>query len=143
MRSSEKAFLNLSLVLSGSRLEQWFLLSCHGAGITALWLSGLPVWLAVAATLGLGATMLMSWRLSSHPGLSQILYRQETWTLVGPKRQVWKGRLLPSTRAGRWVTLLHFRLDNGRFMAIPVWRDSLCHEDYRHLQVVLRWVVKV
>ncbi len=135
--------MNLHLGLKGSRLERRFILTCHGLGIVALWLSGLPIWLAMAASLGLGVTAGLSWHRSRYPRLAQILYRDQDWTLVGPKQQVWKGRLLPSTRVGRWLTVLHFRLNNGQFMAIPVWRDSLSCDDYRRLQVVLRWVARV
>ncbi len=97
----------------------------------------------MGAILGLGVTAVLSWRRSGRPRLAQILYRDASWTLVGPNQQVWKGGLLPSTRVGRWLTVLHFRLNDGRFMAIPVWRDSLGREDYRKLQVVLRWVVRI
>lgn len=134
--------MNLNLGPTASPLHQWFVLACHGLGLASLWLSVLPVWLSVSATLGLGASVILSWRYASCPRLAQILYREQNWTLVGPSQQVWKGSLLPSTRVGRWLTLLHFRLDNGRFLAVPVWRDSLDAEDYRRMQVVLRWCVR-
>ena len=135
--------MKLHLGLSGSRLEQWFVLSCHLLAIVSLGLSAMSFWLTFPAGVGLAVSAGVAWRRARLPRLAQILFREDGWTLVGPGQQVWKGKLLPSTRLGRWLTLLHFRLDNGRFLAIPVWCDSLAQDDYRRLQLVLRWVAQV
>lgn len=102
----------------------------------------MPSWGALLVSAGLSASAVLAWRSARRPPLAQIHYDGERWTLVGLKQQVWHGELLGSTWCSRWLTLLHFRLESHRFLAIPIWRDSLPDEDYRRLQVVLRWQVR-
>jgi len=86
---------------------------------------------------------LFSWRRSLHPKIRQLVFDGENWIIMTQHRQAKTGRLLPSTWISRWLTLLHFRLQNGRFMAVPVWRDSVSEEAYRQLRVCLRWQASV
>ncbi len=85
---------------------------------------------------------MLAWRQSRYPKINQIHSDGETWTLVTRYQQTKTGKLLPSTWTSRWLTLLHFRLQNGRFLAVPVWRDSVSDEEYRQLRVILRWQIK-
>jgi len=131
--------MTLHLVLGESRLQYRFVLVCHVLALGAVWISTLPVWAALAASLGLGIGVMLARRRAARPPLAQLLYRDGGWILVGPCQLVWRGELQSSTWLSRWLTLLHFRLEDGRFLAVPVWRDSLDGDGYRRLQVVLRW----
>ncbi len=85
---------------------------------------------------------MLAWRQSRYPKINRIHFDGETWTLVTRHQQTKTANLLPSTWTSRWLTLLHFRLQNGRFLAVPVWRDSVSDEEYRQLRVILRWQIK-
>jgi hypothetical protein len=123
--------------LRSSKVERYFLLFGHSLAFAAVWLSAVPLWGKGLMAGGL-AVSLWVWR----PKLGKLVYDGERWILVGPGEERRQAQLLPSTWRSRWLTLLHFRLQNRRFLAIPVWRDSLPEEDYRRLQGVLRWQVR-
>lgn len=123
----------------GSRFQRRFVLGCHGLALAALEQSGLPLSLAVPMGVAVVVSAMVAWRRGGRPKLVRFSYRDQRWELVGPDQRVRRGRLLPSTWLSRWLTLLHFRLENGRFLAVPIWCDSLDDRDYRQLQVVLRW----
>ncbi len=131
----------LSLSLTGSKLQRWFLAVGHGLALIAVGLSAMPTWGKLPACAALTVSSVRAWR-SARPPLAQILYDGERWTLVDLDQQVWHGELLGSTWCSRWLTLLHFRLQSRRFLAVPIWRDSLLQDDWRRLQGVLRWQVR-
>lgn len=124
--------------LKTSRIERYFLWFGHGLALVAVWLSGLPRWGKLLALAGLGASLWVPRRQQ----VAKIGYDGERWTLVGPGLAPVDAELLPSTWRSRLVTLLHFRLEDRRFLAVRVFRDSLPEDDYRRLQVVLRWHVQ-
>lgn len=132
----------LDLRLRGSTLAGSVLAAGHGLAGVALWLSAMPRLWALLGSVGLAASAAWAWWRAHQPPLARLCYDGERWTLIGVKQQVWHGELLGSTWCSRWLTLLHFRLQNRRFLAVPIWRDSLLDDDYRRLQVVLRWQVR-
>ncbi|GAB6067121.1 hypothetical protein JCM13664_04390 [Methylothermus subterraneus] len=120
-----------------SRIERYFLLLGHGLALLAVWLSALPGWGKLLASAGLGVSLWVPRRQK----VAKIGYDGERWTLSGPGLAPVHAELLPSTWRSRLLTLLHFRLPDRRFLAVRVFRDSLAEDDYRRLQVVLRWQV--
>lgn len=100
--------------------------------------SALPLWIKLLGTVGLAGSAFFSWRRGGCPKLTALRYDGELWMLIGPGH-AFKGELLPSTWCSRYLTLLHFRLESGRFVAVPVWRDSVSCDDWRRLQVVLHF----
>ncbi|HEB78513.1 MAG TPA: hypothetical protein ENI90_08305 [Methylothermaceae bacterium] len=139
MPDDPKKNLSFSWHPGDSRLQRRFLLGCHGLALAALALSALPLGLTVPLIMVLVVSAMSAWRRGGRARLSRLSYRDQHWELIGTDRQVRHGRLLNSTWLSRWLTLLHFRLENGRFLAVPVWCDSLDDRNYRQLQVVLRW----
>lgn len=131
----------LALRLRCSKLERLWLGAGHSLAALAVGLSAVPMW----TKLLLGAMLLASaytlWRRAGQPKYCAIDYDGERWRLIGTDTQ--HAELLASTWRTRWLTLLHFRLEDGRFVAVPVWRDSLSQDDWRRLQVVLRWQVRL
>lgn len=124
--------------LQSSKLERYFLLLGHSLALAAVWLSAIPLWGKCLISVGLAVSLC----ISRQPKLGKILYDGERWVLVGPRQERCQVQLLPSTWRSRWLTLLHFRSQNRRFLTIPIWRDSLSEDDYRRLQMVLRWQVR-
>lgn len=114
----------------------------HGLAGWSLWLVPWPLELVIAAAGLLLLSAVLSWRLADKPGVVQIHYDGQQWTLQDCRRQIRSGRLLKTTWISRWLVLLHFRMANGRFQAVPVWRDSVSEEQFRQLRVILRWQVK-
>jgi len=72
----------------------------------------------------------VGWRLQYHEG---------QWCLRDAGGNPVSTRLCPSTWMSPWLTVLHWRTDEGRFLALPLWRDALSAENYRRLQARLRW----
>jgi len=128
--------MRLEFELKRSRVERRFLLLGHLVALLALYLSAVPGWGKLLACVGLT----FSWCLPRRRKVKKLVYDSSGFTLVGEKPL--KAELLPSTWRSRFLSLLHFRLEDKSFLALPVWRDSLPEDDYRRLQVVLRWQIK-
>ncbi len=139
MPGDTRSSLSFRWLPRDSRLQRRFLLGCHGLALAALGGSGLSPPLAVFLGVAVSVSATMAWRRGGRPGLRRLSYHDRCWELVGPQRQVRRGRLLPSTWLSRWLILLHFRLEDGRFLTVPLWRDSLDAAAYRRLQRVVRW----
>lgn len=61
----------------------------------------------------------------------------QLWTLAGQEIPV---TLSPGSINLPWLILLHFRGEDGRFLAVPILPDSLAPHDFRRLTVRLRMV---
>ncbi len=139
MPDDTRASLSFQWLPGDSRLQRRFLLGCHGLALAALGQSGLPPLLTAFMGIAVSVSAAAVLRRGGRPKLRRLACHGRDWELVGPNRRVWRGRPLPSTWLSRWLILLHFRLEDGRFLAVPLWCDSLDAGAYRRLQVVLRW----
>ncbi len=122
--------------LRRSRLERRFLLLGHILALLALYLSAVPAWGKFLAGVGLALSVGLPRRLK----VKKLIYDGSGFILIGEKPL--KAEILPTTWRSQFLSLLHFRLEDKSFFALPVWCDSLPEDDYRRLQVVLRWQVK-
>jgi len=130
---------DLDLRLGSSRRQRVWLVTGHALALLAVGGSGVPAPWPVVLTLtalahGVGSCLnrdrFRGWR---------IRYRAGDWALDDAAGRQVASRLLPSTWLGPWLCLLHWRCDDGRFLALPVWCDSLPPADYRRLRARLRW----
>jgi len=84
--------------------------------------------------------MLIAWSAFRRRSVAwAVEFDGERWWLR-QKRRRWEAELLGSSFRSRYVVLLHFRLRHGgRFVAVPVWRDSVDGDDFHRLLVLLNW----
>lgn len=91
--------------------------------------------LLVAATVA--SAGLSFWYYIVRPPIRTIVCKAGgEWTLIFTDGTTCAGRLLGTTLATPWITLLHLRTDRGKRVVL-ICRDSLDHETYRLLIVSL------
>lgn len=127
--------LNPSLRLAG------FLLATHLGALIAIWLGDWPqAWSAVP------------WSLSVLILLHALRAVRRYWLFRDPDYPrafvvfAWDveyldgrtGRILPSTFVHPWLTVIHLRLEDKTTIHLPIVRDALDPDTFRHLRVRLR-----
>jgi len=126
----------------------------HGAGVAAVWVSGLSLTMHVALKLGLLGSLLWSlarlgWGLSRWRAVELRFFpavKDETWDriewLYADGRQE-AGRLVEGGVVLPALITLPFQPDGARswmpLRAIPLLPDSAAPDDLRQLRVRLRW----
>ncbi len=136
---------SMPIGLRPSHQLAFILIVAHAATAALLWMLGLPVWLAGAATLLLLVSAAHSVRhhaLRRGPhAITTLAFsdREAVRITVGDGRSC-RGQVLDSSMVGVRMTILNIALDGRRRRAhVILLADSLDADDFRRLRVWLRW----
>lgn len=112
-------------------------MSAHALALLALWLAALtPAW-QIAATVALTASAIhYSRRLQN--GITALEADAGGYRLLN--RGAWLDAQMRHALVTATLTVVEFRLANGRRLPLVLLPDSLSADDYRRLRVWLRWV---
>lgn len=130
-------FLPLELTLRPSRVYMAVLALGHGLALLGIWLAALPVWIQVAMTAAMLASVLWSWRESAGGprGLrvsqsGQIELLDGEWRFARIKGQP---VVLP------WFISLTVEPEAGKSRRLALCPDSTEPDLFRKLRVWLKW----
>lgn len=125
----------LALQLEVSRRLRWFLVGINLLGALALLSLPWPLPWRLALCLIPVTSLLYGfnrWLLAY-----RLLWREHDWLIESPR---FSGRawLQGDTLVTPWLTLLSFRLENGRRLSVPVLPDAVHRDAFRRLRVRLK-----
>jgi len=117
----------------------WALGLAHSLAFIAAIMNPLSWWVKVLLAAVIFTSLCFNFRhFVSQPAVRLILRRPDgEWLLTLKDGSSLHGKLQGSTLVTVWFTLLHLRTDAG-LQAVLLCRDSLDHESYRLLRVLLR-----
>jgi len=116
----------------------------HGLALVAALLAALPWGAQVLAVLLIGIS---AGRYARRPALAVRLRCHADGRLecaAANDTAAWEAlHLLPSSRVGIWLSVLHYRTGDGRRHALAIAADSLPADAFRRLRVWLGWRAEV
>lgn len=138
----KKSVASLTLNIEPSRRLACLVGICHGLAAIAVLASPLPWWGYVLVMPWVLVSGVVYWRRNRHGAFPRRIRIDAAgqWKLWLPSDDEAEAglTLLPGSIVVPWLLLLHFRLQNGRFYALPLMPDSLEPDGFRKLMVRLR-----
>ncbi len=115
----------------------------HLGALPVLWSLTWPWWARLAWTAAVLASLCWSWSwhvLHRGDAVVEVLFKPEgEWWITTAKQASCLGTLLPGGVVQPWLTVLVFRLADGRRRAVVLLADNVDPDGFRRLRVQLRY----
>ncbi len=143
---SQNKFVSLpALELNRSKILLFFIIGLHVVAIASV-MHSIYFHISVNVLLGFVISFSFYYYLQYYKNLvtlKQIKYRQDGMWVLGYESKPLLVSIEPEYMLTEWLIVLRFRIGQTKKKSIPIFVDMLSSEDFKHLRVVLPYILKM